>query len=333
MIYTVFIGGYSQKLFRGEFDSITGALKLTESLDIDSPSYVCTEGDVLYGVSETDTYKKNSGGLFSVSIKNNEMNLISFESTNGKHPCHLYMYDKYIFVSNYTEGTLSIFEKSKDGAIKPSCKSIAHYGSSINQQRQEKAHIHFASMSPCGRYLAVCDLGLDKVFLYPYTVEHGLSTDAKVIDCTPGSGPRHLVFSGDGKIIYVLAELTGAVMAYRDTGDAFQLMQEISILPADFKCKNTAAAIHISPDKRFIAASNRGHDSIALCKIKADKTLESPEFLMTGSEPRDFRYSPDGNWILSANQNDDTVTVYNPEKLNETAYETSVPAPTCIVFA
>jgi len=333
MKYPVYIGGYSKSLFRGEFDEETGALEISDSINITSPSYFCTEGDVLYGVSETDSFEKNSGGLFSVSTKDKtKMNLISMQSTNGRHPCHLCVHEGYVFAANYSEGTLSIFRRSKDGVVEPSHISIAHYGKSINPDRQEKAHIHFTAMTPDGRYLAVCDLGLDKVFLYPYSQEHGLSTEAEILVCPPGSGPRHLIFSRDGKTLYVLAELSSRIFVYEKNNDDFKMIQDISILPDEFTGENTAAAIHISPDAGFVAASNRGFDSIAVCKIKKDGTLEIPDYIMTGFVPRDFRYSPDGKWILSANQNDDTVTVYNVKKAYEHAGKISIPSPTCVAF-
>jgi len=333
MKYPVYIGGYSKNLFRGEFDDTEGTLEILDSIEITSPSYVCLEGDILYGVSETDKFEKNSGALFSVSVKaDKQMNPISMQSTNGRHPCHLCVRDKYVFAANYSEGTLSIFERNEEGTVEPSHLSLIHYGKGYDPGRQEKAHIHFTAMSPDGRYLAVCDLGLDKVFLYPYSKENGLSTEAKIIKCPDGYGPRHLVFTKDGKTIYVLAELSSRILVYEFIDGKINLKQDISILPENFKGENTAAAIHISPDACFVAASNRGHDSVAICKIKENRTLEKPEYIMTGLVPRDFRYSPCGKWILSANQNDDTVTIYSTDKENKKTEKTSVPSPTCVTF-
>jgi len=333
MKYPVYIGGYSKSLFRGEFDETAGTLEISDSLDVTSPSYVCTDGDILYGVSETDKFEINSGALFSVSApENGKMSLISIQSTNGRHPCHLCVNDEHVFAANYSEGTLSIFKRKTNGEVEPSYISIAHYGKGIDPGRQEKAHIHFVTKTPDNRYLAVCDLGLDKVFLYPYSKESGLSTEARIILCPPGSGPRHLVFSDDGKTIYVLAELSSRIFVFEDTGEDILLKQDISILPDGFKGENTAAAIHISPDAGHVAASNRGHDSIAVCKIKDDKTLEEPEYIKTGRTPRDFRYSPGGSWILSANQNDNSITIHSTCKDNKTTGKTDVQSPTCITF-
>jgi 6-phosphogluconolactonase len=334
MIYPVYFGTYSKNLYRGEFDATTGIVRLNSSLEIESPSYIRIYGDALYGVSETDTYPNSSGALFSASIReNDEMKLISLEATNGRHPCHLCVYGENIFVANYSEGTLSVFKRSPDGKIKPSHSSIAHYGKGINPGRQKQAHIHFAEMSRDFAYLAVCDLGMDKVFLYPFKEGFGLSTSAKTINCPPGSGPRHLVFSRDGATMYVLAELSSKILVFKQKSDGeIQPVQEVSTLPDGFSEASTAAAIQISADGSYIAASNRGHDSIALFRLNDDVPLGKPEFIKTGAVPRDFRFSPDGRWILSANQGDGTVTVYDKEKAGTSVRSIDIPSPTCIAF-
>jgi len=291
-------------------------------------------GDILYGVSETDTYLgQNGGSVFSVSTQDNEqMELISIEATNGKHPCHICIQDEYIFVSNYSEGTLSIFNRDKNGIINPSYTSISHYGKSINPERQKQAHIHFAAMSPDFQYLTVCDLGLDKVFAYNYQTDYGLTTSAEVIVCPPGSGPRHLIFSNSGKTMYVLAELSSFVLVFRIVDNKMKLVQEISTLPNGFTEVNTTAAIHKSPLGDDIAVSNRGHDSIAIYRIKDDETLELSDRIMTGAVPRDFRYSPCGKWILSANQEEDSVTIYQTNKTDKEVSRLEIPSPVCIAF-
>ena len=302
--YNIYFGTYSKGegngLFRGVFDGDSGGIKLNDTVDISDPE---------------------------------KMRLIDIKPTHGKHPCHLCVKDDFAFAANYSGGSLSIFETDKAGGIKLSNQSIHHFGKGVNPGRQEASHIHFAAMTPDNKYLAVCDLGLDKVFLYPYSRETGLSTNAKIIDCPPGKGPRHLTFSNDGKYLYVVTEMGGTVLAYKYNGGDVELLQEISTLPSDFTGKSTCAAIHVSPYGKYLGASNRGHDSIAIFKIQDNGELAFLSHIMTGKEPRDFRFSPDGKFILSANQNDDTVTVYKikNDKFTQTN-SVSLPKPVCILF-
>jgi 6-phosphogluconolactonase len=174
---------------------------------------------------------------------------------------------------------------------------------------------------------------MDKVFLYPYSAENGLSTNAKEIICPPGSGPRHLAFSTCGCYIYVLTELNNTILNYRYNESDIQLIQEISTLPADYKSPSTAAAIHLSPNGMYAAASNRGHNSIAVFKIVDNGRLVFAKHIMTGKDPRDFRFSPCGKWLLSANQNDDSLTLFRIE--NNTFIQKGIfkiPKPACILF-
>lgn len=330
--YKIFFGTYSKNIFYGEFDGETGDLKITgKSTEIENPSYLQfnpSNSNILYAVSEMQ-----DGEIFSVDLQYNK--ITSVQKTNGAHPCHLCVKDNYVFVANYSGGSLSIFDIDESGNIKPSYQSIHHFGRSVNQGRQKQSHIHFAAMSPGNVYLAVCDLGMDKVFLYPYSKENGLSTTAKIIDCPPGVGPRHLTFSNDGKFMYVLTELANTVLVYEYgcySECGIEYLSEMPTLPPDFKGSSTAAAIHMSPDGKYLAASNRGHDSIVLFNFPNDNKFTFSH-IENCIEPRDFRFSPDSKWLLSANQNDDSVTVFKIE--NNTFNKTgsiSMPKPVCVLF-
>ena len=326
--YQIFFGTYSKGpgngVFSGEFDAATGKISLGKTVDIENPSYLQLDNNILYGVSEI-----NDGALFAIDTV--EMKGIKRLETHGKHPCHLWLKDNFIFASNYSEGSLSIFRMIGNGMIAESLHSIHHFGKSINEGRQKQSHVHFAAITPDDKYLAVCDLGMDKVFLYPYAKETGISTNFKTIICPPGAGPRHLTFSKCGEYMYVLTELTNTVLVYNYK--SLEFLQEISTLPADFTARSTCAAIHISPDGTLLAASNRGHDSLAIFKIKENGELDFSMHVMNVKEPRDFRFSPDGNWLLVGQQNGDCVTVFKIE--NDTFTQTSsisLPKPVCILF-
>lgn len=336
----VYFGTYSKGagngLLSGEFDESTGGLRLGGSLDIENPSYLVFDGGILYGVSETETYDGQSGGrLFSAAARGGgAMSLLSAQGTGGGGPCHLCVKDGYVFTANYGEGSLSVFERDGEGLIKPSQLALSHRGKGPDPGRQTRPHIHFAAVTPDDKYLAVCDLGLDRVFFYPYSAGAGLSAKAKVYRCPPGSGPRHMVFSGNGAFAYVLTEMGSTVLANRYEDGEMTLLQEASALPAGFYAsskKSSAAAIRISPDGGAVLASNRGHDSIARFGILDGGALAPPEFIMTGAEPRDFTFSPGGGWILAANQGDNMVTVHRADT-GEIVGRAGMPKPCCVAF-
>ncbi|MCL2772193.1 MAG: lactonase family protein [Oscillospiraceae bacterium] len=322
--YNVYFGTYSNSIFYGEFDSENGDLKMTGTTELENPSYLyLPHGEkILYAVSE-----KRDGEVASVDLETKK--IASRQKTNGASPCHLCAQDKFLFAANYSEGTLSVFDLDNDGKILKSFKSIAHYGKGANPNRQEKSHVHFVNRYE--DYLAVCDLGLDRVIFYPYNDKTGISvTGGFEIVCPDGMGPRHIDFTHSH--IYVLTEMGNKVLVY---DKKHNLVQEISTLPADFDGKSTAAAVHISPDGKFLAASNRGHDSIIFYRINPDNgLLDTAGHIKTNRVPRDFAFSPDGKWILCGSETDNTLTVYEFNGADDikSVKEISIPSPICVLF-
>jgi 6-phosphogluconolactonase len=337
----IFIGTYSKNngVVYGDFNDETGKISFQGTIDVENPSYLQVTKNRLYGVSEVQTFKGlNGGALFSADLKTNQVTRIL--PTHGKDPAHLVMDEDTIYAANYTEGSLSIFKTDEHGDLLPSDQNINHFGKGANPSRQASAHIHFAEVDPLKRFLAVCDLGMDKVFLYPrvefqYTdcVKSAISTNATVISCPPGSGPRHLTFSADGKRMYILTELSSQLLVYDISGANINLIQKLSTLPTGFTGVNTAAAIHFSPNGKQLAVSNRGHNSIAFYHIDAEGKLTGTSRIATGKSPRDFNYSPSGRWLLVANADDSTIATYEI-KNNEfkMAGLNKINQPVCIKF-
>ena len=325
--YNVYFGTYSNSIFYGEFDSVSGELKITGNTEVENPSYLCLSHDekVLYAVSE-----KKDGEVVSVDLGTKK--ITGRQKTNGASPCHLTVQDKFLFAANYSEGTLSVFDLGNGGEILKSFKSIAHYGKGANPDRQEKSHVH--SVKRYDNYLAVCDLGLDRVFFYPYNGKTGISLSGGFdIICPDGSGPRHLDFTG--KHIYVLTEMGNKILVY---DKKHVLIQSVSTIPDDFSGESTASAIRVSPDEKYIAASNRGDDSIVFYKINPDNGLTaSATHIKTGGCPRDFAFSPDGKWLLCGSQTDNTVNIYKISddgglNITDSGIKAEVPAPVCVLF-
>ena len=154
---------------------------------------------------------------------------------------------------------------------------------------------------------------------------------------TPGSGPRHFTLHPTGKFAFAANELTSTLTSLRvdkSTG-ALTLIEEVSMFPADFTGTTYAADVHLSPDGRFVYASNRGHDSLVIFAVDPQTgklTLVGHE--STGGKfPRNFLMDLRGEYVLVANQNTDNIVIFRREKasgkLNRIG-EYQVPAPVCI---
>ncbi|GLC88892.1 lactonase family protein [Lysinibacillus piscis] len=301
---------------------------------IDSPSFVTVYQSYIFAVSEEE-----DGSVYSYRYDKEQQQLIelSRQSTHGAAPCYvIYDADKgALYVTNYVSGSIAVFKVNDKFEIQPCQQVIQHKGSSVNQVRQEAAHAHSIEILPFAlNYKIVQDLGCDTVSLYG-TAEDGSLTLVNTHQMPLGSGPRHVAFHQEHRLVYVLSELTSTidVLQFAEDAQTFHLLQTISTLPADFSGDNTGADIHVSPSGKYVLASNRGHDSIAVFTIGEQGQLAWHDCLQTGgATPRNFAVISD-ELIVMGNQNSDQLTFAKMNNKGELALQNAtytIEKPVCI---
>ncbi|MCX6955856.1 MAG: lactonase family protein [Verrucomicrobia bacterium] len=199
------------------------------------------------------------------------------------------------------------------------------------------------TLSPDNRHVIVCDLGLDKIFSYALDTQAAKLTPAAApfVATTPGAGPRHFKFGADGRFAYAITEMGGTVEAFSYTAatGALTPLQVISSVPADFTGLKWGAEVRVSPNGKFLYASNRTHDSLAVFAIDATTgKLTLREIVPSGGKtPRNFALSADGAWLVCAHQDSPTLTVFRVDPA--TGRLTAVPssgapavASVCVLF-
>jgi 6-phosphogluconolactonase len=351
--YFVYVGSYTAKtqskgIYLFKFSQTTG--KFTPrglAAATPDPSWVVIHpnGRFLYAVNESG--KASTVTAFSIDAKSGKLTQLNQLSALGEDPCYL-SFDKtgkYLFVANYTSGNIAVFPILADGKLGEHTALQTDQGAlGPNKERQEAAHAHWIEPSPQDHFAYVSDLGLDRVLIYKFdetkgTLSPGQPADHFSATLTPGDGPRHVTFAPDGKLIYVLSELTSTVTVFsRNGGESWRSVQEITALPKDFTGRNDAAEIAILPNGKFLYTSNRGHDSIAVFSIDPAKgTLTQVADVPTGGkEPRHFAIDPSGRYLLAENQNSDTITEFQIDpatgKLSPTAEVVHTHSPICIAF-
>ncbi len=161
---------------------------------------------------------------------------------------------KWIIVGNYSGGNLSAFPVKKDGSLGEASQVIQHTGTGVNKERQEKAHVHSVVFTPDGKYLAVADLGTDKIYMYPFNPSSGKPLAEKAVETNtdPGAGPRHIIFHKSLPYAYTIEEMSGNVSAYKVSSDgSLKNIQTITALPENFKGEIGSAAIKFLPMANF----------------------------------------------------------------------------------
>jgi 6-phosphogluconolactonase len=342
--------GTSKGIYVSRFDSTTGKLTDPELVaEIENPTFVTVApGEhFLYAVSEVDKIGDKSTGAvkgYAVDASTGKLTPLNQQDSGGAGPCHISVdaTGKTLLVANYGGGSVAALPIHADGSLGEATDIIQHFGSSVNTNRQTAPHAHSIYPSPDNRFALNCDLGLDKVFAYRLDADAAkLSAgDPPFTTVAPGSGPRHLAFSSDGKFVYVINEMGGTitVFSYDAATAAMTEVQTISSLPKDFTTPNTSAEIVLHPSGKFLYASNRGHDSIALFSV--DQQTGKLTFVeyqsVLGKKPRHFTLDPSGQWLIAENQDSDSIVVFSIDpdtgKLKPTGQTLSLGSPVCAVF-
>jgi 6-phosphogluconolactonase len=194
-----------------------------------------------------------------------------------------------------------------------------------------------------GNFLLCADLGLDKLMVYRIDSETGKLSpnDPPYAALPPGAGPRHIAFHPNGKYLYVVNELNNTVMAFHWDGDKgiADSPSHVSTLPEGYDEQSHTAEIAVYPSGKWVYASNRGHDSIAVFSVDEDNgtlTLIG-HGMLPGKTPRHFTIDPSGNWLLTGLQNSGSLSVFSvsPDSglLEDTGKTVDVPNPVCVLFA
>jgi 6-phosphogluconolactonase len=352
--YILFVGTYTEKESKGiyayRFDAVSS--KLTPfgvAAETTNPSFLAIDPSrrFLYAVNEVQNYKGASGGAvsaFAIDPQTSKLSLLDQVPSRGADPCYI-AFDKrgkYALVANYTGGSVAVFPVQPDGRIGEPSAFVQHRGSSVNKARQESAHAHWIETTPDNRFAIAVDLGLDKLLVYHFDASKGSLTpnDPPYASLDPGAGPRHLAFRPDGKFAYVVNELQSSITAFGfdPSRGAFEKLRTVLTLPKGFSGNNDAAEIRVHPNGKFLYASNRGHDSIAVYSIDSHSgalTLVD-HFPTQGKTPRNFEIDPNGKLLFVANQGTDNIVIFriDPDsgRLTPTGQTLHVPSPVCLKF-
>lgn len=347
LLVGTYTSGKSQGIYVYTFNTKTAVDSLVSIAKTKNPSYlaVSPNNKNVYAVNETeDTTGPYIGGgvtAFSFDKSTGTLTAMDQQLSGGKNPCYVSVTKsgKYVFVGNYSSGTLAEFPVKSNGSIDSASQVIAHTGTGPNKQRQEGPHVHSTVLSPDNKYLFVPNLGIDKVMIYDVNKNTGKLTPALApfAATDSGAGPRHFEFSHNGKYAYLITEMAGKVVAYRYGSGRLVKLQTISILPKNFTGEIGAADIHASQDGKFLYCSNRGTaNNITIFSINpVTGKLAVVGYQSTlGETPRNFNFDPTGNFLLVANQRSDDIIIFKINKktglLKDTGKRINVPNPVCI---
>lgn len=327
-------GTGSEGIYLYEFDPVSASASLVSKAAAGNPSFVVAsaDGSRVYCVDE---YNDGREGVSSFELTEGELRRIGFcplelEGASGADPCNLLLLDGALVSSNYTGGSLAAFRLDARG----SAGSVSQFFDySVGK---EQAHMHCAVLSPDRRYIFAANLGNDCIHRFEYRGGESPLGRASVAWKHHGlrkAGPRHMVFSADGRFAYLLCELGDLLVAFKYNDGKLRKIQSLKAYDGGGR---GSADIHLSPDGRFLYTSHRlKEDGIAVFRVNpASGKVSKVGFRRTGVHPRNFAISPDGRFLLCACRDSDRIEIYSIDPqtglLSDTGKTIEVKAPVCI---
>ena len=333
-------------------DPTSGAWSHEQLLEIVNPSFLTLDRAqrFLYSVhADLDEVS-----AYAIDKQNGRITALNRQSCGGKNPVHLAIdpTGRWIVTANYSAGSVGVVPIEKDGSLGPR-SDLANLPGEPGPDRKQQAssHPHDIVFDPSGRFIAVPDKGLDRVFVFRLDASSGKLTpnDPPFVATRAGAGPRHIAFHPQMPFAYVINELDSSVTTYRFDAQrgSLQPIQILPSIPASYTANNTGAEVAVAPSGRVVYASNRGHDSIATFAVdRREGTLTPVGWAATQAKsPRFFGLDPAAKILYAANadegfseqQNTDTIVPFRIDQadgmLKPTGQLIKTNSPCTIVFA
>lgn len=341
------VDGKAKGIYVYMMDSKTGELTYYSEIGgISNPSYLTIHpnGKYLYAVSETGDGESASVHAYSVDSTTKKLTPINQQAAEGYGPCHISVdaTGKYALLANYTTGNVVMLPIAANGGLEKATSIEYHKDSGSRNIAPRKAHAHFISPDPNNRYALAADLGINQLFVYKMDLEQGKLVSNGAVGAETGAGPRHLDFHPTLPYVFSLNELNGTIDTWNYDAEigGLTLLKTIDTTPRDYSGSIGSADIHVHPSGKFLYASNRGglNDIVAFGVDSKTGELTFLERTKTqGKTPRNFVISPDGRFLLVANQDSSTVVVFSIDertgKLTATGEVEEVMSPVCLKFS
>jgi 6-phosphogluconolactonase len=359
-----YVGAYTpngQGIHQFQVDRSSGALTPLKVFPARSPSWLAIDpsGHFLYCANEISNFNGTTTGSvsgFAIDGSSGDLTLINTVSSGGAGPAHVSVdpLGKYVFVANYGGGNVAVLPRSPNGMLGSAvvqndagaCAGQCPLGPTHAQNAppgsfavsgHDAPHAHMIQATSGGDFVIVNDLGLDLTIVWQLDRANGHLLNPSTTPSSPGAGPRHFAFHPNGTWFYCLNEEASTLAFMTYSAGSLNPVSEVSMLPEGFVGTSFGSEVMVSPDGRFVYATNRLHDTIAIFSVggAGEPTLIGEEWTR-GDYPRHFNIDPTGRFLYVCNQRSDAVTLFNIDgggsKLKFTGRYTAVGSPAMVTF-
>jgi 6-phosphogluconolactonase (cycloisomerase 2 family) len=324
-------------------DQDHGRLELVQLVrDLVNPSFLALDkaGSHLYTVHGD----MSDISAFRVDAATGKLAYLNRQGTGGKNPVHLALdpSGRYVVVSNHLGSSLAVLPIRADGSLGEREQLVMLEGPiGPHRVEQQLSKPHFNPFDPSGDFVLVPDKGLDRTFSFRFAGGRLTPADPPFVAAREGAGPRHMAFAPRLGMAYVLNELDSTVTSYAYSPGTGQLAprQILSTLPDTFTGNSRASEIQVDGAGRFLYASNRGHDSIAVFRIDPANGLLAfaGADATQGKTPRFFTLTPNGRFLFAVYEDSDSIVALAVDRasgrLTPTGFSVQSGSPVCMVFS
>ena len=309
---TLLVGSYTQHGNPGIEVIDTKTKRVLERMEVPQASYqlITPDQQYLFSVSElvgnagaVHGFKKNESGKWEKTGQ---------QLTEGDAPCHITYRKKSqtIYTANYMGGSVSVFQTTQ-GKIAPLAQKITFSGRGKFPQ-QSSPHAHMVVLSQDEEAVHISDLGADRIYHYRLRPDGLMEGKLNYTQLPDGTGPRHFVFSADEKLVYIVGELSGTVDVYATQDGNWTPVQREKIDFSKGDGPKASADIHISPDGKWLMASNRiTQNSLAVFKIESSGKLTFSREVGVGKVPRNFQFDASGKKLFVACKDENRIQQFS----------------------
>ena len=338
--HSFYVGTYTNKESLGIYKYLLHKDGSMQSIGLvaksDNPAFLAMSADKKYILAVNEIDKDGIGYVESYLVTPDSLELISRRSSGGAHPCFITINEAgFVLATNYTGGNVGLLKINKEGELSSLLDVEMHKGSN-----KQAAHAHSAWFEPFDNRIICVDKGTNELWFSKLDTSQQklVPSNPQTLKMELGAGPRHLVIHPNGNWIYVLNELNNTITLVQKSEEGnYTIVESVSTLPDGYEESGICADICMSTDGKFVYASNRGHNSIAIFEVNASTGFlrlvgHQPSL---GDAPRNISLSPDDNYLLAANRHTNNIVSFKRDILTgllKKADQIEAPTPACIVF-
>lgn len=319
--YVAYVGSYtyigkSKGITILDVDTEKSSMTKREEIEVNNASYLLPSADhkLLYSIADEGvvTFRIEADGSLT------RLDTVTIRGMRG-HFMDIDPSGRFLAVAGYHDGKTTVLRLFEDGTVGEITDGVFDQGMGSIAERDSQPHVSCVRFTPDGNYLCSVDMGLDHIKVFRFDPETGKLAVAYILHCNVQSAPNQIVFSHDGKFLYVISQMANTISTYsyenHGTHPEFKHLQTLPTVGHRSLSSSITAALHldITSDDRHILYTSAGDNSLGMFDRDPETGLLSFRFSLpvSGRYPKDFILLPDEQHVCSVNYEECSLTFFS----------------------